>query len=170
MANFADADDMIARYDARMLGDLVSDDGTQVPEPMLAANAKMIAALASATGQVKSALLRSERYAVADLEALTGESAALLADITSQIAFWILYRRKPSADPRDPMRTEVKETAEEHLEQLRLGNIALEIATTLDAGLPRAAAATRVEKLDQRLIVDAARPRFYPRRRTYKDR
>jgi phage gp36-like protein len=169
MTAFATAADMIARYDARTLGDLVTDDGNQVAENALAANPKMTAALATATGQIKAAVLRAERYTTAELEALTGESQQYLKDLTCQIAFWCLWRRRPYID--DQQRNEVKASADEALELLRTGAHVFDIDRQKDAGTPKVETITRAEvENDWSLFVDQARGNFYPRRRTYKQR
>jgi len=170
MAAFADSDDMIARFDARTLGDIcANDDDVQVTPAGLAANKKMLAALNTATGKIISVCLRAKRYSRADLDALTGESLEFLIDITCRIAFWHLWKRKPYAD--DPVRKMAKEEYDEILADLSSGHAIFDVEAVKDAGVPHVETVTRVEvERDWNLFVDAARGSFYPQRRTYKHR
>lgn len=169
MTAFATPADMLIRYDARTLGDLCSDSGVRLQESELTANAKLIALLSSATGQIKSAVLRGERYKVEDLEALTGESLAYLVDLTCRIAFWLLWQRKPYAD--DQQRLEAKKAYDESLELLQNGSHVFEITSAMDAGTPHVETVTRTEIANNwNLVADRCRGRFFPARRTYANR
>lgn len=169
MAALAISADMVKRYDARTLGDLCSDDGNQVSEQALVTNAKMTAALSTATGHFLAAVLRAERYTRNELEALTGDSKEYLKDLICQIAFWGLWRRKPYTD--DQQRADAKAAADEALELMRTGAHVFDIDRQKDAGTPKVETVTRVEiENDWSLMVDQARGRFFPRRRTYKNR
>lgn len=169
MAAYATADDMIARYDSRTLGELVTDDGQRAEEVELSTNAKMTTALSTATGHVNAACLRGNRYTVAELEALTGESAEYLNDIVCAQAFWILWRRRPYGD--DALRKAAKEEADMALEQLRTGDMVFDVDAVKDAGIPQIDTIARVTIGSQwELVADKCRPSFYPRRRSYRNR
>ena len=171
MAAFATATDMIARYDSRTLGDLVADDGARVPEGALASDSKMTAALNSATGELKAALLQGERYTVTELESLTAESQAFLVDLTCRVAFWRLWSRKPYSQSFDGVRQVAKSEYTDALEMLRTGAHVFELDDQIQAGHPKVDTITRAEIREHNLVVDIARNgRFYPRRRTYGDR
>lgn len=175
MTAFATAADMITRYDVRLLGDLCADDGSRVTEAALKSttspNPIMAAALDSASGKVKAAVLRAGRYTVMQLEALTGESQAYLVDLTCQIAFWMLWRRRPYSEAYDSQLKNAKEAYDESLESLRTGDEIFEVDVVIEAGKPKIETVTRVESKDFNLAVDQARGgNFYPRRRTYRDR
>lgn len=169
MTSFAAPSDLLVRYDARTLGDLVADDGVRVPESALATNAKLTALLSTATGEIKSAVLRSDRYKVADLEALTGESLQYLVDLTCRIAFWRLWQRKPYAD--DQNRMEAKKSCDEALELLQSGARIFDVQTVREAGTPYVETVTRTEIADNwHLVADQCRGRFFPARRSYANR
>jgi len=169
MAAYADASDMIARYDSRTLGELVKDDGQREEEVDLATNGKMTTALSTATGHVNAACLRGNRYTVAELEALTGESAEYLNDIVCAQAFWILWRRRPYGD--DALRKAAKEEADVAVDQLRSGDMVFDITAQKDAGIPQIDTIARATiSSEWEMVVDKARPRFYPRRRSYRNR
>lgn len=170
MAAFADSSDMVVRYDTRTLGDLCSDDGNRVAKDDLATSDIMTTALSSATGEIKAATLRAERYTVAQLEALTGESQEYLKTLTCAVAFWRLWSRKPYNEKNSGQvqaRTEFKEA----MERIRSGDHIFEVAATAAAGTPNIDTITRAEiQNDWDLFVDNARGRFYPRRRSYRQR
>lgn len=169
MTAFATAADMVARYDVRTLGDLCGDDGHRIPEEDLAINVPMTKALQTATGKIKAAVLRAERYTTAELDALTGESKQYLIELTCQIAFWCLWKRKPYKD--DQQRKEIKQDADDALELLRKGDHVFDIDRQKDAGTPQVETVTRVEvQTEWGLAVDQARGRFFPARRSYRNR
>ncbi len=149
MTAFADGDDMIARYDARTLGDLCSDDGTRVAPASIPANTKVTTALSGATGEILAAVRRAGRYSVADLEGLTGESLAYLKDITCAFAWWRLWRRRAYTKTDEGMRKSAYEDYREKLEQLRGGDEVFEVDDVVSAGKPKVETVTRAEIRDQ---------------------
>lgn len=169
MTAYADSADMIARYDSRTLGELVTDNGQRAEEVELSTNMKMTTALSTATGLVNAACLRANRYTVVELEALTGESAEYLNDIVCAQAFWILWRRRPYSE--DDLRKAAKTEADMALEQVRSGDMIFDIDSTKDAGMPQIGTVARLTiGSEWELMVDKARPRFYPRRRSFRNR
>lgn len=179
MASYATAADMINRYDVRTLGDIVSDDGTRVASGGLAADAKMLAALSSATGKVKAAILRAERYTASQITNMmdsghadySAEGTAYLVDIVCAVAFWNLWRRKPYTDSQQAARKAAREEAEGYLKELSSGESVLDIPAALDSGTPKVATITKSEiETEFDLFVDRARGRFYPARRSYRQR
>ncbi len=76
MASYADHNDMIARYSAGLLGDLVSDDGARVPASSLSGNDKLMVALRTATGYIKAHLRQADRYTDAQLDGISDVSSA----------------------------------------------------------------------------------------------
>jgi hypothetical protein len=169
MAAFATTADMLLRYDARTLGDLCSDVGTRIPEALLVSDPKLVALLDTATGQIKAAVLRGDRYKTVDLESLTGESREYLVDMTCRIAFWLLWQRKPYSD--DQNRMEAKKGADEALELLRTGAHVFDVDTAIEAGKPYVETVTRTEIANNwNLVADRCRGRFFPARRTYANR
>jgi len=169
MAAFATSADMLARYDARSLGDLCSDNGEPVTAAQLAANSKMTTALADATGQMLAACLRGGRYTAADLAGLTDESLSYRNRICCVLAFWNLWDRKPYTS--DEARKAAKEEAKEMLEMLRTGEQIFDVAATIAASIPDVDTVTNVEIATWNLLPDQCRHgRYYPRRRTFNNR
>lgn len=169
MTAFATPADMLVRYDVRTLGDLCSDGRGRIQEAELASNSILTALLNEATGQVKAAVLRGDRYKVEDLDALTGESKAYLSGLTCRIAFWLLWQRKPYTD--EQQRLEAKKGSDESLELLQNGSHVFEIDTAIDAGVPYVETVTRTDISNNwALVADQCRPRFFPARRSYANR
>lgn len=168
MANYATADNMIERYSAGLLGDLVSDDGIRVQASILSLDQKMIAALATASGLVKAHLRQADRYTDEMLEGVSDsgsdyydvESAAMLADITCRIAFWKLWRRKPWSDAHENSMKQAEDDYNEVMDMLRKGVIILNIDSAATAGKPDSIGikATQLKTMWSQI----GRGRFYP--------
>ena len=161
MAAYASISQLVERFDARTLGDLVSDDGTRVVEGLLSSNAKLTAALEDASGQIEAALLMGGRYATSDLTGLTGNSAKYLIRLTCEIAFAMLWERRPYAD--DQRRAKALEKAEEHLEMLRKGSHIFDVSAVKTAGVPSVSGPTTVELIALNFLRDKTQ-HFYPTR------
>lgn len=135
MAAFATNAQMLARYDARILGDLVGDLGAQVSAGSLATDPVLMAFLEDASGLILAACLRGEKYSEADLVALTGNSEAHLVRITCDLAMAALYGRRYDHQWMDN-REKAEAVAEKHLERLRRGEHVFDVDGNKDAGLP----------------------------------
>lgn len=162
---YAAASDLINYKDARHLGDLCSDDGTRVASGSLSGDAKITAALDAASGEVEAALLQGKRYTAADLADLTGNSLAYLKKLTCDIAFWILWDRKPAYRPDEHSREKAMEQCAESLKKLRTGEHIFNVTAVKDAGVPDLQAPSLVELQRNNFLVDACRPRYFPDRR-----
>ena len=129
--------------------------------------------LSSATGRINSAVLRGNRYRATDLATLAAagtEDSDYLIDITCQIAYWMLLRGKPHVGSKEE-RQAAREQNDELLEVLKTGDEIFNIETTRDAGQPKIDTVTRSQAAStMSLVVDAARGRFFPRRRSYRNR
>lgn len=162
MAAYADSSDLVARYDARHIGDLAGDGGSRVDSGDFAADAKITAALLDASGMVDAALLQGKRYTTTQLEALTGNSLGWLKRITCSVAMYLLEDRR--ARPDEERRQRAWERAEEWLEKLRQGKNVFDIDDVKAAGvLEGTDGPTNVQLQDLGLIRDSV-PRFYPSR------
>lgn len=117
--SYASPAEFLKRYDSRIVGDLVRDDGEQATATELLYDDNLQAALDDASGDIDAALLVGERYYPSDLAALTGNSQTLLIRMCCDIAMAFLLRRRPSKDAdKDTARLEL---AESHLRKLRDG-------------------------------------------------
>src|SRR5690242_5903704 len=92
--SYATNPDMLARYDARTVGDLVNDtDIRQTPDQLLT-DANLTAALSDACGMVNTAAVVGQRYTPAELAALTGDDLNILKRLVCDIAFVYLANRR----------------------------------------------------------------------------
>jgi phage gp36-like protein len=156
---YASSADMTARYDENVLKDLSSDDGT--PAAQLATATAMTAALDDASGQIEAAVLVAQMYQVSDLTALTGNSLALLKQITCDIAMYRMLKRRPEKYGKELV--EAKKYCDEYLEMLRQGKRVFNVAANIAAGLPTVdgPSARVYERLN--LLPDRTR-NYYPAR------
>ena len=131
---YATPADMATRYDVRTTGDLVEDDGTQESSANLLTNAKLLALLADASGEVESACLVAGRYTPADLQALTGNSQQFLVGLVCAITAQRLYERRwLEGDDVLPR----YEWAQQYLKKLSTGENIFAFAEVAAAGLPK---------------------------------
>lgn len=117
--SYATPAEFLQRFDARIFGDVVSDEDTPVTPQQLLDDPNLQAALDDASGDIEAACLVGERYTPDDLAGLTGNSLFHLKRICCDIAAAYLLRRRPSDNPEaDDARLEL---AEKHLMKLRTG-------------------------------------------------
>lgn len=128
---FATGSDMLARYDARLLGDLVRDDGTQEPSVSLAANANLTAAITDATAVIQSAIVVGNRYTLSQISSLSDSSESVLRRICCDLALIYLKRRrgKFNAENDGPL----LESVEASIKSLRDGENLLMIGTATES-------------------------------------
>lgn len=93
---YATGNDMIARYDPRLLGDLVRDDGTQEPLITLPTNSVLLSMLSDAYGQIVAKIVVGDRYTIAQLTPANLAPAALayLKRLNCDMALIYLKRRR----------------------------------------------------------------------------
>ncbi|MCC7424820.1 MAG: DUF1320 family protein [Planctomycetaceae bacterium] len=161
MASYATPAQIIERYDVRDIGQLVADDDTQVAAGDLDDNTVLLAALADASGDIEAALLAGERYTVANLEGLTGNSASKLVRLTCDIAMAYLYGRRPAHDP-DKLKA-FEERAAKQLERLRKGENVFNLAPQKEAGRIDHATPSAADISKMQLLRDRC-PGYYPKR------
>ena len=134
MANYADGDDMVTRFDVRLLGDLVTDDNTRIAAAAVPADANLGVAITDATERINSALRQANRYTTDDLAQLVTDGDAQLKRICCALAMEHLYQRRGSAIP-DGFQVAIDD-AKDVLEQIRLGNNVLQVDGAIQSGLP----------------------------------
>ena len=161
---------MLERYDARTIGDLVADDGNAVTPSQLLANPNLQAALDDASGEIESCVLQGRRYLVADLLTLvagTGHTRFLLIRLTCDIAMRLLAERRPWYELNNAYAQRV-EQSQRTLDNLREGKQVFDLAPVIEAGLPAVDTPTLASLQNLNLMVDAARRGYYPTRRLPK--
>jgi phage gp36-like protein len=163
MAAYAEPSDLLARYDANVVADLCSDDGHSVPAEDLPTNANLLTALEDASGEVESAMLIGERYTVAQLEALTGNSLGKLKKIVCSIAMAALLERRPLVHVQDAEK--LLERAERYMEQLRTGMRLFNVTENVQTQLPTINGPTSIKYEELNLLPDRMR-RYFPEQLT----
>lgn len=156
---YATGAQLLERYDARVLGDLVADDNTQVAAAALPANSIIVAALEDASGDIEAALFVGRRYSPADLSGLTGNSQKHLIRITCDIAVSYLLRRRVEQNPERAAAQ--AQLAESHLEMLRDGVNVFGLDPQMDAGKPTTTGPSTPDFTNLNLIRDRTR-NYYP--------
>jgi phage gp36-like protein len=96
---YATANDFLERYDARLIGDLVSDDGTRVEVGDLPANAVVLAVLNDAGATVDAAVYVGNRYTPAQMSDLSDTAAAFVRRLVCDLALLYIKRRRGRFDP-----------------------------------------------------------------------
>lgn len=154
--------DLLLRYDANDIGDLVSDVGGQVSPTDLLTNDVALAAIEDAKGDVDSALVAGNRYAASDLTALTGNSLAKLKNLECGRAVYYLLRRRINVANSEQVDLFDKWTREQ-LERLRKGENVFDLTEQKDAGVIDHTTQT-IQSVDRmRLLRDQTR-NYYPQR------
>lgn len=161
MASYATPADLVKRYDARDIGDLADDTGNQVAAGDLDDDPNVLAALEDASGDIDSALLAGNRYTVAELAALTGNSLSKLKRLTCDIAMAYLLGRRPAHDP-DRLKA-FEERCRSMLERLRKGENVFDITAVKEAGVIDRGTPSAVDYDRMQLMRDRTR-NYYPRR------
>ncbi len=104
--------DMLQRYDARLVGDLVSDNGVQVPAGDLPTNGVLLSVLLDASAAVDAAVYVGNRYTPAQMASLSTTAAAFVRRLVCDLGLVYLKRRRGRFDPeRDgALLTEINST------------------------------------------------------------
>jgi phage gp36-like protein len=155
---------LMERFDHRTLGDMVADNDERVSSADLLDNTRIESALNDASGRIVAALRQGQRYTVAQLATLTGDSKYHLIRLTCDLAFVCLWNRKPYHD--NELGEQIQERAEKDLDRLRKGEHVFDVDAVTEAGLPEIVTPTTVETRHLNLLVDTARGSYFPRRRT----
>lgn len=92
--------DFVTLKDVRSIGQYASDDpNNPVADADVPTNPVVLFFLAQASGMLESAVLTSQRYAVSDLQSLTGVSQNYMKSILADIAMYRIMTRRPGANP-----------------------------------------------------------------------
>ncbi len=133
--SYATPDDALARYDARLWGDLCGDVGVrytaiQLKDASTLYGQRFLALLADASFEVEAACLRGGRYSADDLASLEGVArAGLIRLVTAKAVLFGLEGRNPLQAT-----TDMHKRIEEQLQRLRLGEDVFGIQEDIDAG------------------------------------
>lgn len=142
MAAYATPAQLLARYDARRIGDLVADPApgsttSRVSPTALLTDVNLAAALGDAAGMIDSAILKGGRYTpqdLADLAALSSgadNSYQLLIRVNCDLAYGLLIRRRGlKVEDSAPGYLEALQT----LQRLSDGDLVFNLSAVIAAG------------------------------------
>lgn len=129
---YCTAAQFLETFDQRTIARLVSNTGVEVSVGSLATNAVLARALLAVSGRVEAACLAGQRYTPADLAALTGASAAYLAELVATLAMGRLILFRPGLDIELPPSYQ---EALADLESLRHGELIFAFTEVENAGV-----------------------------------
>lgn len=99
MPIYATPTEMLQRYDARLLGELVQDAGTAISAAGLLTDTNLAAALADASSAIDVAVSVGDRYTPAQMADLSDTAAAFCRRLTCDLALIYVKRRRGRFDP-----------------------------------------------------------------------
>lgn len=130
---YADAVDLMYRFDARTIGQCCTDDGQELSREAIISNENCLMALNDSSGRVEAALRHGNRYTLVNLtEELTANSLNHLKSIVCTIAMVRLLRRRPGC--YTDLLQQLQAEAEDHLKQLSSGYDVFSIDSHVAAG------------------------------------
>lgn len=164
MAAYVTAEEFIARFDKRIVGDLASVDGVRVTPAALESDERIITVLEDASGEVDAAVKVGNRYTADNLAGLTGNGLQYLKKIVSDIAFYLLIDRRllnrVTAEEADRRFTVYRA----HLKDLRTGLQIFDVEAAKDAGLPLTDGPTTTQANNLNTMTSRVRGHLYPHR------
>ena len=160
---YAAPEQLTARYDARVIRDLVSDNSdVQTSIDSLTSHPVVLDALEDASGQIRSAAMVANKYTDDELSALEQSQDPFLVRLTCTLAIGYLLNRRSMG--RDPLPPNI-EQAENWLAALRLGERIFNVQANADAGNMKSATLSIAQRTELGLVADQTR--FFPARRQY---
>lgn len=161
--SYATPADLVARVDAQIVGDLITDDDPDTglrdrpPLETILASSIVQVCLDDASGDVLAALGKGKRYTPDQLSGMSGPAASKLKRIVCDIATSYLFDRR--ADPKNEEIAEsYRKKAETHLKALKSGEdiFYLEDESDVEASLMTTTGPTSIDlqnanRLDERM-------------------
>jgi phage gp36-like protein len=157
---YATPSDLLARNDARIIGDLLYDNGVRINETDILTNDAVETALDDASGLVNSAAFVGGRYTAADLTGLTGADQSFLVRLTCNLAFILLVQRRGIDTSPYPQWADAQNT----LQQLRFGERIFNVVGVQEAHNTTSGFMSAVEYADLNLAAFQASRYFNTRR------
>jgi phage gp36-like protein len=135
---YATGDDLIARYDADLVGDLANDDRETIDRTLdnssIISHPNVIAVLQDASSEIDAALLVGGRYTAAQLASLTGNSKQHLIRMTCAIAMAGLLDRRGESGSKE-YRERIYERAKALLKSISSGDNIFGLAENINASV-----------------------------------
>jgi phage gp36-like protein len=130
---FASANDLTNRYDYRLIGDLCSDEMSELTLGQVLAEAKVSSALDDAAGEIVVGLQTGGNYTEEDLNELDGLNQSHLIRVNCDLAMCLLIQRRPNRVNIE-VAEKICEAARGHLNRLRKGENIFGIPAKVEAG------------------------------------
>jgi len=158
--SFASANDLVERYDYRLIGDLCSDEMSELTLGQVLAEAKVSSALNDGAGEILVCLQSGGNYDESDLEELDGLNQSHLIRVNCDIAMANLIQRRPNKVNVE-VAEKICEKAREHLNRLRKGENIFGIPAKVEAGNLSVSHMSSVQIESLNLIPDRMQ-RYFP--------
>lgn len=158
--SFATPADLKTRYDERLLGQLVRDDGTKASSTALDTDTILQAALDDAAGDIVSACIVGQRYSEDDLNSLAGYSLDHLKRINCDVAMRYLADRRVHAKANEAIER-IMERGEKYIKRLQDGETLFNLTAQVAAAVPKVAGPTTQTLRNLNSITRRTR-NFYP--------
>lgn len=129
---------LLIHKDARTVGMLASDNNAAVTSDQLLVNPVVLEMLSAASGEMEGAFVVGNRYSTDDIAAIVqagGYSASKLARMCAEIAFGMLWERRPDLQLNE-LRQQAYEKQEQALEDLRTGKRLFNLPQVVNASNP----------------------------------
>lgn len=153
----ATAQDLMRRYDQRLLADLAGDEGAPVPPEQ---SERVQAALDGATGQLLAAVRLGGRYQPAELEELLGPDQELVKDVVCNLALLRLIGVRIHSIGQDAYRC-LQEAVQKTLDDLRAGKLLFGTPAVSRATVPDVDGPTALDYQHLNLLPSRVR-NYYP--------
>jgi len=159
MTAYATGAEFLNRYDARLVGDLVSDTGTPVAPNDLSTNTVLLALLDDASAAVDAAVFVGNRYTPAQMASLSTTAASFVRRLVCDLGLIFLKRRRGRFDNEKD--AALLKECNETLDALRKGDDLLMLSGQTEA------AASTIELVNPQLVRVPNRSTIRNRTRNY---
>ncbi len=158
---YANGDDLTARYDIDLVGDLATDERETLDRANVATHPHVLTALEDASGEVDAALLAGGRYTVAQLQALSGPAASHLKAIVCGLAMAALHDRRPEAVDQTTIERLTKRSMEA-IRALKRGENVFGLDEHVDAGRTLLRGPSAVDITNRNGLASRMGTRYFP--------
>lgn len=139
MANYLDPNEFTTFYDARRVGELLSDTGAEVAPGDVGSSQLLADLISAATGEINTVCLQGRRYTEQNLQDILtagGATKQALNQLCADLVFgMLLARRGYGPDVMERLAPRYK-AAQQTLEALYLGKKVFNLSDVIDAGVP----------------------------------
>ena len=144
------------RYDSRVLGQLITDNGIAADEAAVLASNVTAQALEDASGDVVSFAVKGGRYSETDLAALTGNGKAYLERLVCNLALYYLVLRRGLPVDKYPQVLDALDA----LEKLSQGHLVFPVLANIEAGVAQSPPITIETIVDNNYPINQVR--YFP--------